>query len=142
MPHAGYEIAKLLLAMTKTAAAVFLHSENHASEADAVMLCAAVYIGQCEKRPMTAGKLSAYIGMPRPTVLRKLGELEQRGLVSANKKKQWCIADNSPKVAARIAAAIDALLPLIHNAEAILSRMDTRRIASKRRQELDRNQSR
>jgi len=142
MDQPGYVIAKLLLEMTKTAATVFLHSENHASEADDVMLCAAVYIGQCEGRPMTSGKLADYIGMPRPTVARKLDELKHRGLVLANSKRKWCIASNSPKVAARIAASVDALLPLIHSASSALSKMDSLGIASKPRQELDRNQSR
>lgn len=138
----GYVIARLLLDMTRIAAQLFLQEDKAASESDSVLLCAAVYVGQCEKRPMTAAKLADFIGMPRPTVLRKLGELRARGLVIANNKKQWCIASTSPKVAERITASIDALLPLVHSAAARLSKMDSARIAPKRRQEIDRSQSR
>lgn len=128
----GYVIAKLLLNMMQAAALLFLESDTAASDADSVLLCAAVYIGQCERRPMTAGKLADFIGMPRPTVNRKLEELKQRGIVFDNARRQWCITSSRPEIAERIAVSIDALLPLVHNASAVLSKMDSRIIASKR----------
>ncbi|WOH61950.1 helix-turn-helix domain-containing protein [Bradyrhizobium sp. BWC-3-1] len=138
----GYVVAKLLLDMSRLIATAFLDSEYPASDADALLLCAAIYIGQCERRPMTAGKLAEFIGMPRPTVTRKLSNLEARGLVIANSRKQWCISTHNPKVTARIAALNNAPLQLIHGSSAMLSKMDRSKIASKPRQEIDRNQSR
>jgi DNA-binding transcriptional ArsR family regulator len=127
----GYVVAKLLLDMARLIATAFLDSEYPASDADALLLCMAIYIGQCEQRPMTAGKLAEFIGMPRPTVTRKLADLEMRGLVIANSRKQWCISIHKPEVSARIAALNDAVLQLIHGASAMLSKMDTQRIALK-----------
>jgi hypothetical protein len=128
----GYVIAKLLLNMMQAAARLFLQSETAASDADCVLLCAAVYIGQCERRPMTAGKLADFIGMPRPTVNRKLGQLKKRGVVFHNSRQQWCITSGNPEIARRIAVSIDALLPLVHSAAAKLSKMDSATVASKR----------
>lgn len=128
----GYVVAKLLLDMTRLIATAFLDSEYPASDADALLLCVAIYIGQCEMRPMTAGKLAEFIGMPRPTVARKLAYLKHRGLVFENSRRQWCIAIDNPKVSARIAALNGAVLQLIHASSAMLSKMDNDRIASKR----------
>ena len=44
-----------------------------------VLLCCAVAVGQLEGRPMKVGKLAQYLGMPRPTVFRKVKELEKAG---------------------------------------------------------------
>jgi DNA-binding transcriptional ArsR family regulator len=131
MDRPGYVVAKLLLDMARLIATAFLDSEYPASDADALLLCTAIYIGQCELRPMTAGKLAEFIGMPRPTVTRKLSNLEARGLVIANSRKQWRISIHKPEVTARIAALNDAPLQLIHGSAAMLSKMDTQRIALK-----------
>lgn len=48
--------------------------------ADALLL-AAVYVGQHGGRPMTAHKLAQVSGIPRPTVARKMRELEAVGLL-------------------------------------------------------------
>jgi DNA-binding transcriptional ArsR family regulator len=128
----GYIIAKLLLNMMQAAAQLFLESDTAASDADCVLLCAAVYIGQCERRPMTAGKIADFIGMPRPTVSRKLGQLKKRGIVFSNSRQQWCITSSKPEIARRIVVSIDALLPLVHSAASKLSKMDSATVASKR----------
>jgi IclR helix-turn-helix domain len=46
-----------------------------------LLICSAVYLGTTAGRPMTAAKLAAYVGIPRPTVIRHLRELERRRLV-------------------------------------------------------------
>ena len=45
------------------------------------MIGLAVYIGTVERRPMTATKIAAFVGMPRPTVIDRLRVLVRRGSV-------------------------------------------------------------
>lgn len=125
----GVIIARFLLDMMRSAARVVLSAHYGASLADEVMLCAAVYIGHHEGRPMSAAKLADYIGMPRPTVIRKLADLELRGLVKPDAARRWHIATDSPDVAAKVASVIDVLLPLIHKTATSLSRLDGGAIA-------------
>jgi hypothetical protein len=55
--------------------------ERLAADVEAVLIAAAVAIGHTERRPMTASKIAHFLGMPRTTVLRKLAELDARGVV-------------------------------------------------------------
>lgn len=57
------------------------HSRRFGASADQVLLVGAVFVGQAEGRPMNASKLSEYVGMPRATVIRKLGSLSRRGVI-------------------------------------------------------------
>lgn len=137
---AGLVIARHILDVMKAAALVFLGTEYGASAADEVMLCAAVYVGQAEGRMMTAGKLAEYVGMPRPTVVRKLRGLKQRGVVDCTASGHWGLATYSPEIASRLQGGIDALLPLIHKASAKLSKLDGGRIAAHDPARLERSQ--
>ncbi|MGL3208667.1 helix-turn-helix domain-containing protein [Bradyrhizobium sp. BR 1433] len=51
------------------------------SHAGDLLIDTAVFIGTVEERPMTATKLANYVGMPRPTVIRRLNILRRRGSV-------------------------------------------------------------
>jgi DNA-binding IclR family transcriptional regulator len=113
----------------QTAATGFLSAEYCASSCDDVLLCAAVYIGQCEGRLMTAGKLAEYIGMPRPTAFRKLHTLKERGVLDVSKSGRWCVSNNLPEISAKISRSVDALVPIIHRAAAELSKLDAKPIA-------------
>lgn len=55
--------------------------DNFGTVADDVLLTMAILVGQLEGRTLTAGKLATFAGIPRPTVIRKLQRLEERGLV-------------------------------------------------------------
>ena len=46
-----------------------------------MLLLAGVMVGGTEGRPMTAYTLAQYVGMPHPTVFRRLPVLAARGLV-------------------------------------------------------------
>jgi len=46
-----------------------------------LLIAAAVFLGTIEGRPLTASKLAAYVGMPRPTVIRRLRILSRGGSV-------------------------------------------------------------
>lgn len=46
-----------------------------------MLLCAAVLVGQAEGRELNASKIADYVGMARPTVIRRLAALEKKGLI-------------------------------------------------------------
>ena len=92
------------------------------------MISVGLFIGQAEGKPMTATKLSSYIGMPRPTLIRKLHELEQCGIAKPA-LKGWRLNTDDPAIQARVDACKDATLQLLRKATAELSRLDTATIA-------------
>ncbi|BAO20633.1 hypothetical protein [Pseudomonas phage PPpW-3] len=49
--------------------------------ANDLLLCAAVLVGQAEGRPLNASKLADFVGIPRPSVIRKMAAFESIGLV-------------------------------------------------------------
>lgn len=77
----AYVLSRLFIAMTRNGSHGLLGSPSHGSMATELALVCAIYIGQKEGRPMSAYKLSTYSGIPRPTVVRKLRELQARGVV-------------------------------------------------------------
>lgn len=127
----GAIVAKLFIELARTSVELFLQSEGTNDVADAV-LCAAIFIGQAEGRPMTASSLSAYIGVPRPTVIRKLNALKARGIVAPSIHKTWVLPVDAEHIAARADASIFAKLQLVRKATAELSRLDNATIARRR----------
>lgn len=85
----GVIVAKLFLEITRVASTEWLGSVNHAADAGMLMLALAAYIGHLEGRTMTAAKLAAYAGMPRPTAIRKLEELSRRGVLKRVEGGRW-----------------------------------------------------
>ena len=62
--------------MAKTVhASIYGEDANFGANIDGVFVACSVLIGQVENRPMTANKISLYLGVKRPTVYRKLQEL-------------------------------------------------------------------
>jgi hypothetical protein len=51
--------------------------ERFGSGASDTLLCAAVHLGMAEDREMNASGLADSVGLPRPTVLRRLDALER-----------------------------------------------------------------
>ncbi|MCQ8223567.1 helix-turn-helix domain-containing protein [Burkholderia pseudomallei] len=66
-----------------------LRERRFASRAGDVLLLVGVAIGDLEARPMTAFKLAQYIGMPRPTVVRKLARMARAGLVVRDRRGRY-----------------------------------------------------
>lgn len=78
-----YHLARLWLELTRQlheAGAPELQS-GFGSRLPLLMISAAVYLGTIEGRPMTASKLALFVGMPRASVIRRLGALCRRGAV-------------------------------------------------------------
>ena len=86
-----YHLINLWISLTRYLhqAADIGHQERYGAQVDDLLIRAAVYLGTVEGRPMTATKLATYVGIPRPTVLRRLRALEKRRIVERN-VRTWC----------------------------------------------------
>ncbi|MCB1466667.1 MAG: hypothetical protein KDK08_05890 [Rhizobiaceae bacterium] len=58
-----------------------LNAEDGMMHVDLYVIGCAVLMGQLENRPMNARKISHYVGAPRSTVIRKLQQLMESGVV-------------------------------------------------------------
>ena len=75
------ELIKGLLDAARLFSQVAFPGEPFGSRADDLILFAALFVGQTEGRPMNHSKLATYAGLPRPTVIRKIAALMERGAV-------------------------------------------------------------
>ena len=82
-------ILRLVLDLTRTLAAGLLGQDRFGASADDLLLVAAVAVGEAEGKPLSAWKLAEQAGIPRPSVVRKLGELEALGLVRKVEATRW-----------------------------------------------------
>lgn len=115
---------QLLIELVRTSVRVFDDGENISQNYSDLLLTAAVYLGEAEGRPMSAGKLAIFIGMPRPTVLRHLADLEGRGHTYRDARGSWRIPANE-MLWKKISSAVRQNVGCIHRAAAALSKMDT-----------------
>ncbi|QPB08652.1 helix-turn-helix domain-containing transcriptional regulator [Burkholderia phage Mica] len=128
----GVIVSRLVLALVKKISCDLLHDDRFGTRADDVVLCCAIFIGLGENKPMTASKLAEYAGMPRPTVIRKLRELESAGLVrQLSNKRVILVGDMVGTEAARVAT--DVFTQIINSAAKNLSKLDSAAIAGRRR---------
>lgn len=99
-----------------------------------MLVTSAVLVGQFEGRTMNASKIADYVGVARPTVIRKLARMEREGLVFRSGNGFLAFLDllNSPQ-AIQSSERINAL---IINAAAALSRMDTESLEAGRHREI------
>ncbi|AUS42639.1 hypothetical protein CYD94_10900 [Ralstonia solanacearum] len=77
-----------------------LRERRFASRAGDVLLLVGVAIGDLEHRPLTAYKLAQYIGMPRPTVNRRLARMARAGLVRLGGRGRYSLTDEGRRRAA------------------------------------------
>lgn len=125
------EIARLTLGLVSTISTALFNSSRFGTRADDVVLCCAIFVGQAERRPMTAAKLAGYSGMPRATVARKLRQFEREQVVTLEKNGTVSLALDVFSPASR--AHTDANSQRILKTAATLSKMDTSRIATRKR---------
>lgn len=120
----GLITARLLLDIMRCVSVVFLSEDSASLSHDFAIICVGLFIGQAEGKPMTAAKLASYIGMPRPTLIRKLRELHRSG-IAKQAMKGWHINTDNPQVRARLDACKSETLHLLRKATAELSRLDS-----------------
>jgi DNA-binding transcriptional ArsR family regulator len=121
----GQVVAELVITIVSRVAATFIADGLFASSADVVLILFGLWIGHADGRPMTIGKLAQYIGMPRPTVARKLKEMEASGLVKPIGPGKYVRDLSGPGVREAINSLIEANTKSIHKAAAQLSKLDS-----------------
>lgn len=68
-------VAKTLLEAMRAYGRVNFGSDQLGETIAETLIVAAIVVGQAEGKPMTASDISHYIGLPRPTVIRKLANV-------------------------------------------------------------------
>ncbi|QKN87939.1 transcriptional regulator [Acinetobacter phage vB_AbaP_Alexa] len=99
---------------------------------DDIIILLGAGIGEYEGKPMTPSKLAEYIGMPRPTVIRRVSSLMDQGLLKMNDKKQLIYTEKLESGANKVMPKLK-MSNVLRNVS-FLSKMDTYPIATKKRQ--------
>lgn len=120
----GVIISTLLIDLMRTTVELFLRERGAARFADDALLCTAMFLGQAEGKPMTAAKIAEYIGMPRPSAIRKLQALEARGVVEKAAGGKWRIPIERADIDERVTACTTAQMANIRRAMTRLTRLD------------------
>lgn len=120
--------ARLLLAVLQVSAAALGDMGFADAAALDVLLIAGIYIGLADRRPMTAGKLAAYLGMPRATATRHLQEMMRIGIIEQDAQHRWKLTGR-PEHHEILSRAVIANTQHILRAAASLSKMDTSDVA-------------
>lgn len=121
-------ISRLTMKLGRKLTAALLGAEETFDNVQDFVLVKAVFISQLEGRPLTAAKLAAYVGMPRPTVVRRMQALVDRGTVLRDDSGKFTVPDDSmnrPEAVACLNSAIEA----VKEAAAELSKMDAATVA-------------
>lgn len=74
-------IHRVLLDHYRTLSHICLNSSSVFSFTRDLNLYSAIFIGQCDGRPMSLTKLSEYSGMPKATALRRIAAMQKDNLV-------------------------------------------------------------
>ncbi|MDK3021720.1 helix-turn-helix domain-containing protein [Cupriavidus taiwanensis] len=84
-----------------------LGQHRFASHAGDVLLLCAVAVGHGEGKPMTAHKLAGYVGMPRPTAVRRLRHLEAMRLVQRGDGGRYQLTDEGMRRVVAVGVGMD-----------------------------------
>lgn len=114
-------LSYLLLDMSRILHRTHLAGGRFGDDSDLLFVLLAVFVGHAEGRPMTAGKIGAYLDKPRTTVLRRLESLAGRGVIRSDQGKYRMVAS---RVSGDTSAA-DQMTRMIIAAAAKLSKLDT-----------------
>lgn len=101
------------------------HQEDHwGTVVDLMMIELALIIGQVDEKPMSATKVSQYIGIPRPSVIRKINQLVESGMVERLPTNKFRVSPSYLR-SRQFYSVIEQSERLIHRTAVILSKMDT-----------------
>lgn len=117
-------ICKLALDLLRLNYEYAFPSEPFGARAMDGLLMTAVFVGFAEGKPMPAGKLAAYAGVPRSTADRRLRALQREGYVQRDADGCYLLCPQ-PFENERFASVISASVRMIIRAGAALSKMDT-----------------
>lgn len=71
-------------------------STNLAGEVELLMISGAVLVGHVMRTPRNSAEISRFLGIPRPTVQRKLATLVKRGIIYRIEHRRYRIVDRKP----------------------------------------------
>jgi predicted transcriptional regulator len=77
------EVIKLIIECARGFAETYFGTTNLGENATEIVIACFIFVGQAEKRPMTAGDISVSVGFPRATVHRYLQDMESRGIIES-----------------------------------------------------------
>ena len=124
-------MARLILTSLRMITEEYLQEPRLASVSDVALLLLAIRLAQLQGRPLTPAKAAQYVGIPRATALRKLKDLEARGLVSLTRDGNCLMIPEDRLGSEGMQQAVAKIERMIHETSAALSKMDTRTLASR-----------
>ena len=83
-------MARLLVDIMRTLRAHYIPaSEPFGTRIETGYIGLCVSIGHCEGKPFSVAKIAAYMGMPRSTVIRRLQQLENWGVIERQGRRYF-----------------------------------------------------
>lgn len=117
-------LAKLYLEITREFVGLYLSEKYFGMYAPELIVITGILIGQTENRPMSVTKLAEYVGIPRPTVYRKLRQLELRGIVTVEGDGHLATVRYDIIKSPERLKALFKMNKLVHDATIKLSKLD------------------
>lgn len=117
-------IAKVVIETLRVYSRAHFKDEMIGTHFEEILIGLAVLIGQTEGRPMSATDISAYVGIPRPTVIRHLQPaIRRKNIISKRDGRRqpfYVLAGNEPEVVGEVVKLFDKYAKLC----AELSKLD------------------
>lgn len=117
-------VMKMTIEIVVTFCKAYFDGERPADRVNDMLICGALVVGQAEGHPLNASKVSEWTTMARPTVIRRLAVLEQKGFVQRHGNVFKVRDDRVNKDA--IDTAGKTARALIMSAAAQLSKLDSK----------------
>ncbi|MGC5883602.1 hypothetical protein [Ralstonia pseudosolanacearum] len=87
----------------RTLSLMLLKEARFGTHAGDTLILVAVAIGDLERKSMTANKLSMFVGLARPTAIRRLRRLQADGLVLRGEDGRYSLTPRALRRVARLA---------------------------------------
>jgi CRP-like cAMP-binding protein len=121
-------IARLTLKLMQHYSTALLQNQHYGKNAQDIIILLGVAVGTHENKPMTAAKLSEFICIPRPTIVRRVAGLVDDGLLRLDERKLIYLSDIADKRASKAAPILNKTAIL--RTATFLSKLDNKPIAS------------
>lgn len=129
-PNRG-EVARTLVEILRAYSVINFQSQAVGDTIEQSLIVSAIIIGQADGKLMTASDISSYLGMPRPTVVRKL----QRVAVARKLRKMrignrvcYFLEDANDY---RVLAGLVPIMEAVKGLSVALSKLDTKPVDPK-----------
>ena len=121
-------IARLTLKLMQHYSTAILLDQHYGQNAQDIIILLGLAIGTHENKPMIAAKLSQFICIPRPTIVRRVACMINSGLLTMDQRKHIYLSDIADKRASDAAPILNK--SAIMRTAAFLSKLDGKPIAS------------